>query len=290
MKKLVLLAMATMVVFVACKKDGIYNPKKKISKITTIEQYNNPDYSDDTNTYIFKWDKNKLLHMVSPDKVDNFVYDKSGRLMRVECIDKEIATWYEYDGAKLSKVISYYGGTECSTEYALEYDGKKLVKITITQKAATPSPRYYSINPQQSPLAIICDPAIAQVIENDIAVAETQSTHKASFASTVSFEWSGKNISKVVYDYGEIKYEYELTYDDKINPLNGFLGLEFDECYQGQYIYKNVNNIKTMKRINSSDPMSMTYEYTYDGKWPVTIAQTYFQSQIRYIQQIEYKK
>lgn len=285
MKKLVVLAMATMVVFVACKKDGIYNPKKKISKITTIEQYNDPDYSDDTNVYIFKWDKNRLLHIISPEKVTNFVYDKCGRLMRVECIDREIATWYEYDGAKLSKVISYYGGTERFKEYALEYKGKKLVKITITQNGISQR----SINQQQSPLSVICEPAIAQVIEKDIAVAETQSTHKASvLTSTVSFEWSGKNISKVVYDNAEVKYEYELTYDDKINPYNGFLGLDFEGSYQ--YIYKNANNIKTMKRINSSDPMSITYEYTYDGKWPVTIAETYFQSQIRYIQQIEYKK
>ena len=134
MKKLVLLAVAVMVVFVGCKKDGIYNPKKKISKITYIRQYNDPTYGqgDDTATEVWKWDKNKLKQIVHYAWVENFVYDKNGRLLRIENIDYDEYIWFEYEGNKLIKASMYDGGTAETSEFDLEYNGKKLSKITVS--------------------------------------------------------------------------------------------------------------------------------------------------------------
>ena len=276
MKKLVLLAMATMVVFVACKKDGIYNPKKKISKITTIRQIEEPtpvgtvfDNRSDTNISIWKWDKNRLQQIIHPNWYENFVYDKCGRLIRVEDAAGDEYTYYEYNGAKLSKVIYYDEGTRYTKEYALEYNGKNLTKITIT------APQMFrSVNKEQSPLLAVCEPAIAQIIENNIVATAAQSTQKASvFTSTVSLEWSGKNISKITYEENGEMYTCEMTYDDKINPYNGFLGLYFDDNYKMEN-YKNKNNIKSITSKMRGETQVVNFEYEYDGQWPTKITQT----------------
>ncbi|MBO4739220.1 MAG: hypothetical protein J5606_06625 [Bacteroidales bacterium] len=290
MKKVVLLAVAAMFVFVGCKKDGIYNPKKKISKITYIY----PTYSgigdNDTTTEVWKWDKNKLKQIVHYSWVENFVYDKNGRLLRIENIDYDEYIWFEYEGNKLKKASMYDGGTMETTEFDFEYNGKKLSKITVSY------PRYDTdVKKEQNQLlSAIFEPAIAQIMEDNMArIAESQSTHKGKVAGyTVSFEWSGKNISKMIYDEDGETTTYELTYDDKINPFNGFLELYIEASFgdESDYIYKNKNNIKTITGMERNKPYIINFDYEYDGNWPVQITKIYPGSSEKYISQIEYRK
>ena len=271
MKRIILLSTITVLMFcVACKKDGVYKPKKKISKITHTEKL----FSIEEN---WTWDKNLLTQIqtnYSPSGVSHaikFSYNSKGQLTRVDSENFDgTYTLFEYDKNKLDKILEYWDNKE-SYEYKLKYDGKKLLEIVITEFVQDAS-----IAPmdRQSPLAYICSPDMAQTIaENSIAMDKHIQRKAANLFCTISFEWAGKNISKMTCDYpGNGKFVYTYTYDDKINPFNGFLDLNLANAYQYDYIYKNKNNIKSM--VEEGGNWFASYEYTYEDKWPVAYTKT----------------
>ena len=272
MKRIILLSAITTLLFcVACKKDGVYNPKKKISKITHTEKM----FSIEEN---WTWDKNLLTQIqtnYSPSGVSHatkFSYNSKGQLTRVDSESFDgTYTLFEYDGDKLDKVLEYWDNKE-SYEYKFKYDGKKLLEIVVTE---FPQDAAMAAMDRQSPLAYICSPDMAQTIaENWDCMVNTQMQHKAAtLFCTISFEWTGKNISKMTCDYQENgKFVYTYTYDDKINPFNGFLDLNLQNAYQYDYIYKSKNNIKSM--VEEGGKWFAIYEYTYEDKWPIAYTKT----------------
>ena len=96
----------------------------------------------------------------------------------------------------------------------------------------------------------------------------------------------------MIYNVDGETNTYELTYDDKVNPFNGFLELYIEASFgdESDYIYKNKNNIKTITGMENNKPYTINYDYEYDGKWPVQITQIYPESSVKYIRQIEYRK
>ena len=288
MKKSVLFSvMAAMILFAGCKKDGVYNPAKKISKITLTETKPSPTGVDvQTQVQNWTWNKNQLQNIVytfigSDDTwTEEFSYDKSGRLIRVENKEDNVYAVYEYDGDRLDKVL-YFDGNEKAYEYNLKYKDDRLSEIECVDFDI-----YRSIKKENklNPLAFVCSSEIAdlaQKAEENVALTESQPRQKMSAEIWVmSLEWNEANISKIAYDYPDVnrRYEYLLTYDNKVNPLAGFFGLNFWESYDinhpysRDYIYKNANNIVSM--ISVGDTWKREYNYTYTGQYPVSYTYT----------------
>ena len=304
MKKLVFFSMmVAMVFFVSCDKDGVYNPAKKISKITYTSVSTNKDNGTSTtyiNTQEWIWDKNQLKQIVHKSlDVDNpftwtedFTYASDGRLIRVEDKEGAMYTTYEYDGDRLDKVVEYYDNFR-ESEYHFKYEGGRLSEIECWEFDAD-----YSIKKENrsNPLAFVCSPEIAnltQMVADNRAVAtESQSRHKMDvYITTISLEWDGDNVSRMIYTYPlyNERYEYLLTYDNKVNPFARFFGLFFTEAYDDDYFYKNKNNNIAISEVGST--WKREYTYTYTGQYPETY--TYvsdgYSLTYRHTYKIEYK-
>lgn len=286
MKNLFLvLGIAILFVVAGCKKDGYYRPQQKISKITYNTALNDTEFVASSETWF--WDKDKLQKIVNEDgssvSTTEFVYNNKGRLIRVENKASGEYTLYEYQGTKLDEVSMYRGGVEV-LDFDIKYKGNKLsvIKVKYCEDADV------SLNRKNNPLSYICSPEILQVMEENKAVRSQTQTHRKEFdtwAYSVAFEWTGNNISKMIYtdDY-EGSTVYYLSYDEKLNPLKDFLGLVFDDGYEYDYIFKSKNNIKVM---SDDYGWQRTYEYTYNGDYPAT--QTHSVSSVKYTTCFEYK-
>lgn len=297
MKKSVLFSViAAMIVFASCNKDGVYNPAKKISKITITETDLSPRGGDvQTTVQDWTWKKKQLQSIVYTIKgnqdtswTEEFSYDKSGRLIRIEDKKNNHYTVYEYDGDQLDKVLCFEYN-EKMAEYNFKYKGDRLSEIECLDFY-----RYYSIQKENklNPLAFVCPSAIvdlAQKAEENVALTESQPRQKMNASKLVlSLEWDGTNISKIAKDYPGYNKRYEclLTYDSEKNPFTGFFALDFT----GAYYYKSANNIVSMTQVGST--WKREYIYTYKGQYPESYTYTDSYSNepyCRYNYQIEYK-
>lgn len=289
-----------MLLFAAsCTKEGVFNPKEKIVKISEMEINSSTMSFDGTSTTTtdttpkhvtqeWKWD-GKLLTTITNyylehnqltdtytsvvSSVMTLTYDGKQLIKVADATGKDY-TEYTYDGSKLVKMTSYEDGELFSTA-EITHDGKKIATVVITfngdyGKKASDVTRFAmsTIMPTKSVLDKVCAPKATK--------------DGASTTQTLTFTYDGKNVTKidVAYKYGEetdnITLEY--TFDKNKNP---FCGL-FASIGEDGFSALNENNILTEKQTytyvddgrTQSEISTDTYEYEYDGKFPTSVTTT----------------
>ncbi|MDR2835616.1 MAG: hypothetical protein LBV69_05380 [Bacteroidales bacterium] len=260
MKKLfILLFIATFVVAVSsCKKEGVYQPKQKISKI-----FNQSQGSSKNLNQRWTWDGKNLAKIQDGDGnlVATFSYDGK-KLTKITGSDGETMT-FTYDGKKITKVEGKYNGILFST-YDIKHNKSKISSITMTE--------YFIDANYKSTLTTIVFPQFASLIENR-AKAGNIAKASSSYSITIDFTWDGDNISKEKYteiEDGETdETEYTYKYDKKKNPLyNFFGGVEVNASCLSE------NNIISSEGIGAGYNTSTEFSIIYDGKYPIEIMQT----------------
>ena len=111
--------------FTSCQKDGMYTPKKKISKI-----YTSKDGGDRILQETWNWDGKVLTSITLNDDDDvtiNFNYDKK-QLSSLTYGDEKII--YTYDG-KLIEKITFMDGNEEIASYTFKHDGKFISGVDV---------------------------------------------------------------------------------------------------------------------------------------------------------------
>lgn len=274
MKRILLfaIAVATIMTFGSCHKEGKYSPSKKISKIYKESGY--PGYF--SGRYLsesWNWNKNQLqsiYHHSSGGSIsytEDFTYTK-GRISRVDCrYPSSSMSYYSeftYDGGKLSRMAEYYNG-QLESESSFTYKNGKISTMNRTY--------YYSYYDKSetmpmvksSFLSLIIPELSDKIIEN---LYRLSNKSKGGNTSSYSIEWNGDNISKIKYSDGNEWLEIELTYDNKKNPFYGFLNSGFDE----EFFSKNniTREIWTEYDEGEMEIDTDTYTYTYDGNWPTS--------------------
>ena len=289
MKKLLIVIAALLLAGTACERDGVYNPKKKISEIydeysgSTVYQ-NYPDWND---TYSspkslsssWTWDKN-LLTKITYDVDDYAEFKYNGkRLSTVIMWDYGITLTYAYAGSKIDKIDVVMGWDGISGTYAYTYKGNKVSRIDITLNYTDDWGEYDKIHQLALP-AVVCD-MLAQTDKK----MKQKGTKIATVTNTITvdFEWSGNNASKI-----KIIRKYEgqtfftatstCTYDNKSNPYYNapiFGGFEIStDVFSKNNLTKVVSTSKyTWEDEPDEEPMEYTnetnYIYYYDGQFPV---------------------
>lgn len=266
---------------VSCtKKDGVYNPKKKIQRIYCS--------STDTEKYMDQsWDWNDNLlgainHYYTSGGLywtENFSYEKN-RLTRVDdYINSEYAT-YEYDGSKL-KSINYYFKTNLEASASYAYTDGKLSKITMTMYDAK------SAGERHLKASLLPFPKEVTKVVNKCLESMPVNATKEMSTYTLELTWTGKNVTKlIVTEDGNIR-TVALQYDNKINVTKGFYDLYTFENF-GDY-YFSENNVTSMVSTSSDgDNLVLNYTYQYDSdNWPTARVQKYVVDEVDW-QQIDY--
>ncbi len=274
--------------FNACKKDGVYNPSKKVSKIyTEMYLYDSADKiigSIPMLSQNFTWDKNRLKELDSYYKGEQeykeiFVYD-GNRLVRIDYVDPDYISEIEqqiifsYEGSKLHKATFLDDGDiEADIEYI--YEKNKISEMIYTI--------YYNSGLRSlnilEPLKQVLDPNMVEILSCDKEIfacieAKNGLTHKAGVRTMkIELEWEKDNISQVNLTYDSHIETVTFTYDNKKNP---FYSRPIEDVYSmidpefGIYsIFCNKNNIVQMESNSSGHPYTTTIEYEYDGSYPI---------------------
>lgn len=267
LSRLFIAALALMFVFASCEKEGVFNPKKKISEIYKSSSYSYDGETYNTPKYLserWNWD-GKILKSVdyydndgSLDYSETYTYDKN----RLTKVSWGSTSYYElvYDKNKLSSINYYYSGTLSETLKA-KHDGSKIVGFEYTgydakgAMARVPASAFRFI----LPAANVEDIAKAFAKISEKAVTKDIETYN------IDFVWDGNNISEVKYTEGAYIYSIEYEYDSKINPFYGL----FDISEIDVTTIMSKNNITKFMEIEDGETYIENFEYEYDGNVPV---------------------
>ena len=242
--------------FVGCKKEGVYNPNKKIKRIYY-------EYGLNTGTKTLSqewtWEKDKLVKIKHSFYTEILSYDNKNRLIKIQDFDFNDRYEIIYDKKLISKIEYYIGNSLCQT-MNFKYDKDKIIEITIKNIDNNKMLENKSIKP---------DSFISTILPFKIPDKAMRTKSAISSTYFLTFEYDGDNISKTKYiddDNQVLEYTQE-NYDNKLNPfynsrfLSNGLGIGFSK-----------NNVGKATTITSdNDVKTIEFEYVYDGKFPTEV-------------------
>ncbi len=278
LSKIVALLMAATVVMLvgaSCEKNnGVYSPKKKISKVyreASCQDLDDPSAVSVQDKYLYEnwtWADGliqQIDHYESSTSVwtEAFTYDENGRVVKIED-----AVWletlaFEYEDGRISKSRLTYDG-ELSEEWNFSYENGKLVRAD--------GKCYYDDFYYKRHLSTFGSLGFDDALDAALtkAVGQCKSAAKGIVMDfTIQFEWNKDNITDVAMTSDEFTEVVRLEYDQCKNPKRGFNNIG-NEGWQ----YSSANNIQKMTIVLGSESLVTEYAYEYDGKYPVTVRWT----------------
>lgn len=255
-----LLVIALTLVFASCTKDGVYKPKKKISKIYETVQ------TDPSPAKILKeewtWDGKLLSKIAYHDGgVANFTYDKKQLSSITNGDDRVDLT---YDGNFIENIKVYHKG-DLEMTYTFEHAKKLISGYTVEYNGAI-------LHSDAEKCARLVENVFRFILPEVSTDAATEymkvatSNLKGGSKYTVSMVYDGKNVSSKTIKYGDGTMEYTYTYTDYRNPYYGLL-LDMDES-------TSKNAVATCVRTAPNSPdYNYTYTYKADGKVPTQVTE-----------------
>ncbi len=257
----------------ACHKEGVYNPSKKISKI----YHTNSDGVKSIDE-VWTWNKNNTLEKIdfymsnSIYRTYNFTYDNK-RLVKLSWSSKYYVE-YKYDGNKLKEANMYENNVLCAI-YTFTYNNGKISKIEEKwlDNDKSSEKRYNTF-------------ALDFIMPREFNEAVMQYNKRKEKSGgmeviTYSLTWEKGNITKALITEIDEEYEeytLECKYDNKKNPFLGFSDEDMSSIvYSG---YRSQNNIveRTESWNNGSDYYKVTYDYTYEGQYPVSYRKSFVEA------------
>lgn len=293
--KLFIAAMAIICLFAACsEKEGVYNPKKKITNIyrasESIYSWNSDEgVVNDTNihpktlTETWTWDGNKLMkityweNQIDPigkadvSDVYNFSYDGK-QLSKVESDD--VRMLFTYDGKKLkqAEIIDIEDNKTVGT-FEFVHDGKKITKINVTSETGDIEPFKHMVSILMRDIM----PTLENANDMVAAIRKAMPAGGAKATTTIPIEltWNGDNVSKMNVNMYGATISVDYTFDNKNNPYqNSVFGFITAMEQPDGMIMFNKNNVTKMvmkmSLIFMNDVDEYNFTYTYDGDWPLT--------------------
>lgn len=288
MKKTILIALAALSLICAssCQKDqdGVYNPKKKISKISSSSSVVESGYAYETPMCLneqWTWEGDKL--------VSRTLFDADG--------EASAEFTYSYDGKRLASIAYTTNGYYCKTDFS--YDGKELSKAEhYSDGRLYSSAQFYHDDGKISAIDITYHIFVGKNVFNgeslldmllplDIQMSGVCHQNNAkgeteNHIARIELTWEGNNITKMVSSFEGDVQTGVFTYDDKRNPFFGMGGLyphylvtiDQNQNDPRYYLYDR-NNILTCEVTHSSACTNSTYSYTYEDNYPVTCTVDY---------------
>jgi hypothetical protein len=310
MKKIILLSAAITLVFLvvnpfmACKKkDGVYKPKEKISKIYyEIVNYDSTG-SVPTDTIlkkqlneIWRWEKKKLMQIElrSEAWTWNFVY-KGKQVTKIESATMTINFSYK-DKSDLEKIeVLDEEGRQLLTVTVNERSDDKITKLTYASYSYDKSLKGIAdiSNKLQPIMRVMMGDQVGEIISSNIA--DNDKMHKATTPTTtsVSLSYQGNNVSQAIWTYEHALmpkiYTYSYTYDSKINPYYRAISLMSTQDINTVDIsnvptiaaYYNLfplseNNITAFESRQDTLVNTIKYDYNYNSEdFPVKQTKIY---------------
>lgn len=272
--------------FSSCNKEGVFNPKKKISKIYTYDTYTvngTTTTTDKTLSEVWTWNKNileKIDHYGSNNEITGtttYTYDKK-RVVRIDESYQSMFSNYSsrtefiYDGKYLSEA-KIYDGNELEATLKFTHQNGKISQIVFTGEVV---PEENGKSLRTRALQHILPPQICKTLQQIEKKKQTKNAGKGSETTTITLTWNKDNITKLACVdefYGERQeYSMEAEYDNYNNPFYGLFDTEMS--FGGGNLCKNNIVKQTWVFPYEGDHSTDTYQYTYEGRYPVSCTHT----------------
>lgn len=298
--------------FSSCNKEGVFNPKKKISKIYTSNSYTingNTTTSDKTLSEEWTWNKNNTLAKIDAhgfyETTETYTYDKK-RVTRIDGVATNTSgitgggtssyTYhieFKYNSKELSEA-SYYDGNELQTKLTFTHQNGKISKIELFEM------NLENMDKNIKALHSILPEHLYSNLEKMYKNRLSKSNTKGDASIIYELTWDKNNISKAVctaqWVEGYEKDIMEYKYDNYSNPFYGYLSPEMGEYSGADYFSKNnITQITTQYQTSFDNDKGDTnienFNYTYEGKYPVTCSHTssYYEGSYTTTTEYEYK-
>lgn len=251
-----LLVVALTLLFASCTKDGVYKPKKQISKIyQTILTDPTPekvlteswtwdgkllskiDYGDGDIAY-FSYEKNQLKTITMGDDRTEITYD--GKL---------VETMKVYSKDELEATYTFQHEKNLISGYTVEYEGNSANKAKIARLTENV---FRFIAPEVAQNEAVC---YLKMADNNL---------KGKTTRTVTYKYDGKNIVEATSKDGNSSSTYTYTYTEYLNLFYNFLyNMDFSK------------NAPASCEVKDSDLPDYNYTFTYkvDGKFPTQVTE-----------------
>lgn len=291
---LTIVIIAFAIIFSSCYKEGVYNPKQKISKIYEqsyfgLEKILSPKELSESWT----WDGNLLVKIeYGPDGEWYQILEYDGKQISKitnyynEAIEGYMT--YTYEKSILQK-IEYFEGSTRTLLAEISHDGKKISKIDITEYYDYIEEENY-INKNKTQKENTLKLMHLFISQRNLHAIQKNRHKIMSTNYTINYTYDGDNVIKEEYRYDDGSIEtISYTYDDKFSPYYNYMN---SECP-----VNGKNNILTMLQQvyygGFQDSFSGTFTYEYDGKWPIKDIGEYMSNgspEFTYIYYYEYLK
>ena len=216
MTKLVFLLIFCALLF-SCGKDETFNPEQKIKRIYE-GSYNGPKFLMQEWT----WDNDRLMQIDFYDSYNEdiilrnteyFTYEDN-KLIKVENNDAYFQISYKnkkYDRIELYRKNGYLLAT-----WDFSYRNNKVSEIIFTD-----NDDYFWVSKMENE-GFLSSLMPVSIMEYSSKVGEKQSSSKSSEVSTITYQYSGNNITEIKWTFNEpddyIIYTYN-SYDKMLNPF-----------------------------------------------------------------------
>lgn len=272
--KAFLLVIMLMTVFAACKKEDVYNPKKKIQKIDYILEYpDNEEVEPYYQTENWTWQDDKLVRIQNEFSTVDLTYD--GDLLS-KVVTEGYTLNFNYEKSLLSSVKAV--DSDLSFELIVKERKKnKITKMTMitdielfkkSSSESLPIFDYFGfifrfLLPEQTPAILM-----QECMKHQDMIAEA----KSEMSINLDFVYDKNNVSEIKMALSFAGFPISLTalftYDNKNNPY-------YHSLYHlvGTTIAPmaplSENNVISYY-VTSVPDEKYTYTYTYTGDWPAT--------------------
>lgn len=266
MKKIFFTSLMVLLVlfsFTACKKDGVYTPQKKISKIY-IQM---PGHQKELQSK-WIWD-GKMLAAVEYYDNNNVsstaTYTYKGK--QLEKIESEngFSMVFIYQKSKLVNLKMYYANI-LAEEGVVTHTKNKITQIDYTYYNQTMKSENIAdfIQSLRSLTGIFLENSVENMIDFHEKMAKNET--KALATWSVFYTYIGNNVLEEKYVTANEEDLYIYQYDKKRNPFYGLLmGGDSDLPFEF-----SKNNIVNVERKTEGNVQSATnFEYEYDKNYPI---------------------
>ena len=243
----------------SCQKDGVFNPKKKISKIYVQEEGEDEKVLSESWT----WNKDKLVR-IDMDYGNSIQFEYDGKQLSKIVLDPHNYTKCIYQGNKLDKMetySTYFSSTVLVSVNTFKYSRDKISRIIVEDYNI-------DINPTEvktiNPLRFVLPQQLSEKVMEHLQM--RKDGKKGTSTYNISLIWKGDNLEKMITyvetEGGIMENVQTYTYDNKNSPLYGLL-------YPIPVSSKN-NVIKETYTPYQSDleGAEFAYSYTYEDNYP----------------------
>jgi len=239
--------------FTSCEKEGVYEPKQKISEIKHNRYHALPSGTTISNNEreVWNWNGKVLSYIDYYNAKDErtgttlFRYDENNRISEIN---------YGSNTAKFNYVDNLINEIEI-----FNTNGAKIGKFELEHKGSKVSAMNVTLNDDKSLITLPFNPLSLFIPEN--AADKVLECSNTKGTTHVSLTWTGKNVTAMEMK-GSYNVSYKWTYDEYNNPYKGL----FDVDALSMDAIFSANNVVREVISQGSSSSTTDFTYIYDGK------------------------